>query len=469
MDRIYSEASLTIVAAAGEGPNYGLPGVSTTNRVPQRFVKMRDFTIAEMYPNIKASLRESKWSGRAWTLQEGFLSKRRLIFDDHQVSYVCGHGYCAESFTGEVTHLQLNQSLDLADFFSMRHVRSGHGHFRLVEEFLEGYTKRQLSHDSDVLNACLGILNSWRRDTYGSVLSGRAIETHLWGTILRSSASMLLNWYHTRPARRRRDFPSWSWAGWKGPIRYVSTLSDDVGKMEIKVLDDKDQWKDLRSYLGNSILDSGVEADVGGAEAPRLLRLTGHCVSFHVTSTPSLVKQHIPFGLESEPYILLPIATGIFQVFRVHLDCDELRATDLTKCVVMVVFTSRRLPKERRVSGAGEGVYDYGPTDSGNYSRGPLIKMIPHDDWVTINPDEKGHLSIFCLILKMVGGHFTRVGMISSELPLVPGIDTSNELLCNRSGSSEIRLDSKTHNSIFISSRRPSYLQTATTRSLVIE
>jgi hypothetical protein len=39
----------------------------------------------------------SHWAARAWTFQEGYLAKRRLVFTEEQVYYECGGMYSAES------------------------------------------------------------------------------------------------------------------------------------------------------------------------------------------------------------------------------------------------------------------------------------------------------------------------------------------------------------------------------------
>lgn len=454
MDQIYSEASLTIIAAAGEGPYYGLPGVGATPRTPQRFAKIGNYLVAEMFLNLKASLRQSTWSSRAWTLQEGFLSKRRLIFDEHQVSYVCGRGYRAESFTHEVAHHELHPSLDLSDMFDMRHIRAGLGHFKLMEEFVEEYTRRDLSHDSDVINACLGILNSWKRDVNGPALSSGPIETHLWGIILRSSASLLLNWYHPEPAHCRSEFPSWSWAGWKGPIQYLSAISDDVGKIDVKVFANDYEWKTPRQYIGRGLLDANDDVE----STPRLLQLTGKVVDHRFVETPPLVTRNLTDTARKYTYVLLPIINDIFQMFRLYLDCDSLHLSDLSDCIVMAMLSSRRLPSERRSPGAGV-------TSSDLY--GNAKRVVTGDRYERVSRHEKGHLACFCLVLKPVGERFRRVGVITSEAPVIQGRDASDEVLCDKSGAKDMQLSAGDHNDIFLKSE-PQWLMRSTTRSVIV-
>ncbi|KAF2726899.1 HET-domain-containing protein, partial [Polyplosphaeria fusca] len=96
MNRIYSNAQTTIVAAAGNGPYYGLPGVSSRTRKRQGTFEIDGIILAEVFPDTRQALDASTWISRAWTYQESFLSRRRLIFTDRQVSFVCNTMFCAE-------------------------------------------------------------------------------------------------------------------------------------------------------------------------------------------------------------------------------------------------------------------------------------------------------------------------------------------------------------------------------------
>ena len=65
-------AALTIIAAAGEDPYYGLPGVGSRQRVPQAYLSLANTELIEVHSGLSA-LRASSWASRAWTLQEGYL------------------------------------------------------------------------------------------------------------------------------------------------------------------------------------------------------------------------------------------------------------------------------------------------------------------------------------------------------------------------------------------------------------
>lgn len=78
MHIIYEDAGITIIAGAGEGPEFGLPGVSTP-RHPQSKVQVGDYMLVSTL-DLRSDIAKSKWNTRAWTYQEALLSRRRLVF-----------------------------------------------------------------------------------------------------------------------------------------------------------------------------------------------------------------------------------------------------------------------------------------------------------------------------------------------------------------------------------------------------
>ncbi|KAH7084222.1 heterokaryon incompatibility protein-domain-containing protein [Paraphoma chrysanthemicola] len=228
MDQVYRVASLTIINAAGSGPNCGLPGVSAVQRLQQStaFVRGQKFS---MIPCGRTEIGQSKWSTRGWTYQEGLLARRRLIFTQSQVYFQClktlaceaiqtsfivdKHGWTGKGRTGEL----LSQAMQPLPAFSHDRPRV---HTRINE-----YVQRTLTYESDMLNAFMGILRqAWSLEdpTY-----------HFWGLpffpdSVRSDSldSCFLNALTWCPKilagpefaalQRRQSFPSWSWAGWQG-------------------------------------------------------------------------------------------------------------------------------------------------------------------------------------------------------------------------------------------------------------
>jgi len=220
MGRIYAESELVIIAAAGSTSHYGLPGVSTRPREAQRAIELdTDVQIIEI-PDSVRQLDKSVWATRGWTHQEGYLAKRRLIFTDSEVSYVCDHGVWKESV----------QRPDIDDHdFHMKNNYPGwplHSDSRFkyrsrVAHVLGNYSARDLSYEGDILSACTGTLE-------------KLVNLHFWGTVGRVSASpfdteLSLEWRSVpRPGQKRTNFPSWSWVATTGPkLIQVNTHRND--------------------------------------------------------------------------------------------------------------------------------------------------------------------------------------------------------------------------------------------------
>lgn len=232
MGEIYSNAYCTVIAAAGEDAQTGLPGVSRTPRQQQREVNVKDVTLIEL-PYSKdhgsALLSSSKWATRGWTYQEGYLSTRRLIFTEYRLFYLCNGEFAPEPFKRQ-------ESTTGQDVWAKRHWAKKHSFARFVphtafsghrasaanlREQIQEYTRRDLSHPEDSLNAFLGVLDYNSRTTRPMA--------HLWGLPLYEDQATApqprdilfeLFWWHEAPATRRHRFPSWTWVGWAGPVRF---------------------------------------------------------------------------------------------------------------------------------------------------------------------------------------------------------------------------------------------------------
>ncbi|KAK3360951.1 heterokaryon incompatibility protein-domain-containing protein, partial [Lasiosphaeria ovina] len=231
MDLVYGNAQLTIIAAEGDSA-HGLPGLGSRRRVEQDSLCIGDTTFIRTFPHAAETARNGKWATRGWTFQEGLLSNRRLVFTNQQVAFQCNGMHCLESvhWPFELMHSKSQRRFSqrvpnpifensIGRDYSFETMRS---YFNLLRHIGE-YSGRDLSYQSDRLNAFLGVLADWgRRDP--------PIH-HVWGVpvilgnldilslVQRTQVSvniMLADWFHDRPCSRRPEFPSWSWAGWSG-------------------------------------------------------------------------------------------------------------------------------------------------------------------------------------------------------------------------------------------------------------
>lgn len=166
MDLIYRGAKLSIIAAAGEDPSFGLPGVSSANRTPQPKLQVKGHLLISSLPDPSAEMSSSKWASRGWTYQEGLLSRRRLVLTRSQVLFQCMNMHCWGTIS---IPLHIMHTKDLKRFrdiisecraFPPRGI--GRSPIDVLERIVE-YSQKDLSFHHDTLNAFLGIFHAFKR------------------------------------------------------------------------------------------------------------------------------------------------------------------------------------------------------------------------------------------------------------------------------------------------------------------
>lgn len=230
MDRIYQEAQITIIASAGNNPLHGLPGVGSANRNSQQEVRLGLYVLCTMPTEPTTEIQDSVWNSRAWTYQEGLLSRRRLVFTESQVFYQCRLTYRMECLSIPILRPPFG-NIFLRPPFPLS--RSGiMGSILDLNYIISQYMKRNTSYQSDTVNAMAGILNAFQSEgTLACHLQGipirscdftssqdctRALcEGLCWDMYKRQDAWAKDPWYTRDIMRnRRKGFPTWSWAGW---------------------------------------------------------------------------------------------------------------------------------------------------------------------------------------------------------------------------------------------------------------
>jgi hypothetical protein len=98
MNQIYEASEVTIVAAAGSDPSYGLPGVSTRKRKSRQISgKVGNYELRSTLNDPCEAMETSVWNMRGWTYQEALLSRRCLVFTENQIYFECLGMHCFES------------------------------------------------------------------------------------------------------------------------------------------------------------------------------------------------------------------------------------------------------------------------------------------------------------------------------------------------------------------------------------
>lgn len=178
MDRIYSCSILTIIAAAGDGSEYGLPGVSSRHRTEQLSVQVTEDIFLLFYEKPRVSFAASKWNTRGWTYQEGLLSKRQLVFTDKMTYFQCYEMHGDEvlslpipgKFSSSGRHGQ-NDHVDDLDHITFEDVTNFGCIFPgqitywsnpdTAWTIIEQFAQRQLAFDEDTLDALSGIFERY--------------------------------------------------------------------------------------------------------------------------------------------------------------------------------------------------------------------------------------------------------------------------------------------------------------------
>jgi hypothetical protein len=238
MDHIYEGASLTLVAAPLPNSRPGLPGMSRERQSFQPTARIGETLWASTLPHLSVAVSASTWVTRGWTYQEMVLSTRCLFFTDEQIYFLCQQGTASESVAVssgmDLPSLGLRKfrSYALSTDLTNRRQRP-EGLWQFFED-LYNYKCRELSFDIDSLNAFQGILKrSGFKDIWGIPIAYHipnisameesdltlAFLRGLWWENPGHRLYNALSIDHKHAScRRRSQFPSWSWTGWKGPV-----------------------------------------------------------------------------------------------------------------------------------------------------------------------------------------------------------------------------------------------------------
>ena len=228
MAAIYQNATICIVAAAGVDANAGLPGVTKPRSLTAQspVTLSGGMTIGMTHRSFDDVLRDTKWVTRGWTYQELQLSKRTLIFSDDEVLYQCGRLHHRESryeYWTNPQYIRWDSSgpskYSIYASHSQRRLDTATKPFISYGTYVQEYSKRVLSHDSDAINAFNGIGRILERHTASTMIFGLLEATFFQGML----------WEPLGPLRRRTEvdeakdisrplFPSWSWAAWEGKV-----------------------------------------------------------------------------------------------------------------------------------------------------------------------------------------------------------------------------------------------------------
>ncbi|KAL6695392.1 heterokaryon incompatibility domain-containing protein [Trichoderma pleuroticola] len=299
MDRVYSGACMTIIAAAEYGmfhtPEATIhsPEVRHTSSIVcseselKNPTQLAEAARADRIRSYYETVCASEWVKRAWTYQEYVLSKRVVFFLGTRIFWQC------EDSIRSSTH----EAISVPTWPD----------FSIYADLVCPYNGRELTYKEDGLSAFLGVLNYLAPAFPEGFLFGlpRHYLDHalLWQPL---KGSYLHTWHRENgghrkscPSTRRRTLPSWAWCGWQcfiDPASFQSVLN--VGQ---------------NSHIANSLkLRNTVtweHVDSPGESAQRTLSTSNNNISASVTRASflpaaTLEIQYAPFPIRRTGFYL---------------------------------------------------------------------------------------------------------------------------------------------------------------------
>ncbi|KAF7515991.1 hypothetical protein G7054_g14342 [Neopestalotiopsis clavispora] len=276
MDKIYSAAKVTIIDAAGNDALAGLTGVSETLRIISSKVVIDNRTVIPVN-NPHREISSSRWAKRGWTLQEGLLACRRLVFTNTRVYFQCTQSHCVEGLFGEFHSTEeeekgFDHTMPQVAMQAFPNSIIGSGlSSSSMGSVCNKFTSRDLKTDEDALNACLGIFSRFWTSTKpeyqycGLPFQAKSNAAFASSLLWRFKYGLPSHdHFHENPTKRRRAWgASWSWLAWRGNVRFDSSSLQQSG-MQSKTLveikfprrhEEQDVMSTISDYVGD--IDSG--------------------------------------------------------------------------------------------------------------------------------------------------------------------------------------------------------------------
>lgn len=269
MDIIYGHSVFTIINAAVDKVSSGIPGIdAAAPRSAQDVFEINGtwltVSLDPPHSSIQGYLDNSKWNTRGWTYQECLMPRRCLIFTREQTYWQClSASWCEEGFweyhaRGDPSmyrHFLGSSGIYMITMHSLLGGASTHWS-KIYTAVLERFLQRQLTLESDRLDALTGILrvleHSWGQDFFWGMPKSRLEFALTW------TGGESLKRNNTRQVIEKGGvscpFPSWSWAGWLGPVN-----------MDLDSVHSLNGLLPLRFYrLGSECIPTPIHDDVDG-------------------------------------------------------------------------------------------------------------------------------------------------------------------------------------------------------------
>jgi len=224
MHLIYANAFLTIVVVNKDNANGGITGYDTrsTGRIlPGKVINYPNYVLGMVKETQLAAVAALPWCSRAWTLQEGFSSRRVLVIDD-RICLKCVDDYLEEGLSfGIKTNSNLSYRMEaLLSTLCQASLTKRQPNWHAYSLAATSFAPRALSYDQDSIKAFLGVMNFY---TSLNNLQGAVNTQLLYGHPV-CKLSRTLSWGSEGSVLKRRMLlrqngsfvmPSWSWMAWR--------------------------------------------------------------------------------------------------------------------------------------------------------------------------------------------------------------------------------------------------------------
>ncbi|KAF2831324.1 hypothetical protein CC86DRAFT_137801 [Ophiobolus disseminans] len=232
IDKVFSGAHITIIAACSDDISIGLPGVGEHARQPTPAAIIGESKLVATPSKERDSAWKSKWYNEGFAYDECLLSRRRLLFTDHGLLFQCTGPNDVESYAIE----SLDIALGAPELGALRNSKIVFSDIRFVHlfpeavwSFLKMYTKKARPDRPDNLYPLNALLNKfaslseefdhvWAMPVYQRPVQMPVAEPivvtqppKVRQTYAERLASSLI-WEAQDATGRQHDFPTWSWA-----------------------------------------------------------------------------------------------------------------------------------------------------------------------------------------------------------------------------------------------------------------
>ena len=248
MNLIYSRATLTLAIISGSNADEPIPGVRHTSRKPIPTASLWGETLFLLPSRLSSQLYLSAYDSRAWVFQEQLLSLRCLFITSDEVHFLCRERchreliwstneaelYDQQIFTEDLKAAQQRTNPLHAPSWDQSYRNITYSHLVKYFDLVRRYSQKKLTHEGDMLRAFAGIV----------AILANEMNTEFFEGLPQSDISLALHWIPGYENRgncatgdrgssntqsverhwRRREFPSFSWAGWCGPVEWLEAV-----------------------------------------------------------------------------------------------------------------------------------------------------------------------------------------------------------------------------------------------------